>query len=838
MEPKHQAANMQDSEMSEINNAAKRTRASKACLTCRRRKVRCTLSRTGWPCVNCSVDGHDCVVVDRANRRVSRRKSGLIDKADEGRSTAEEEKAPTPKSTTASQSSLNERDGLEIPLAEDTAMNRRPSYCKPTKAHSQSGEDTITSTKNASGNAEAETAGFGHVEDQISSRPLPNEVLDGYVAPTMPSDHPHLYYQQIPFKSEVSYQTYSFIAISNLSYLPAEDIDYLDFKRCFTVPARPLLDEFVQQYFRYVHPLLPVLNEAVFWDMYQCESESASLWGVRIPLIVLQAMLFSASAFVSPKTLELLGYPNIRAARKSLYNRAKSLYDLETESSRLHVAQAALLLSYWSPSIAKAASRPNTVWLAIAIENARSVKSHQSQRVLVTTEEPDDEQIQTSLKRLWGCCIIRDSLLALSSRRNCRISQDNIDPDSGFILTFVDLAPEIHRSKVYDPATKVHLLTSFLRLGLVCVQLNRVSSILFPYELGSERRFALPPEARVKMESFYVAISEWHKESTAKLSGNGGMGVNVSKTKEALHPSIALFDGLTEVYYSCLKIALANRRMLVLAETPNSAVWDEAACHSDIQKSTRRINECMQKLSDLQLVRFLPVSIVPCTALPLALHLIDCRISTTLPSNSPSPLIKAIKLHESLYEGVDWIAKTIQVMLEQKQIAGLIEAITGTTSDRTDYWEEIVVSYPTYYLRLAMTMDLCLSQGRLPKEGDFPPSLRDSVVNEGIDNPAVLAPSDSGMVGPSLSTVAEAAHSLDHALSQFVLDTGSTRLSTNSTSLSPTGSGATMQTATGMPLEVPMSDDLAREDFVPLSNENAETDLYIPTLSPSIFFED
>lgn len=232
---------------------------------------------------------------------------------------------------------------------------------------------------------------------------------------------------------------------------------------------------------------------------------------------------------------------------------------------------------------------------------------------------------------------------------------------------------------------------------------------------------------------------------------------------------------------------------------------------------------------------------VPCTALPLALHLIDCRISTTPPSSSPSPLIKAIKLHESLYEGVDWIAKTIQVMLEQKQIASLIEAITATTSHRTDYWEEIIISYPTYYLRLAITMDLCLSQGRLPNEADFPPCLRDSDAYDRLNSRVIPPPSDSLVIGSSLSTVVEAAQSLDHALSQFVLDTESPARSTGSISLSPTETGAIMDNLASAPLESSLGDApeaLATESFLPLIDQNAEMDLYLPTLSPSIFFED
>lgn len=45
-----------------------RKRASKACLSCRARKVRCDVSQRGRPCMNCYLDSETCVVTGRASR--------------------------------------------------------------------------------------------------------------------------------------------------------------------------------------------------------------------------------------------------------------------------------------------------------------------------------------------------------------------------------------------------------------------------------------------------------------------------------------------------------------------------------------------------------------------------------------------------------------------------------------------------------------------------------------------------------------------------------------------------------------------------------------------------
>lgn len=46
-----------------------RQRASIACLHCRNRKIRCDVSRRGYPCANCRLDDTECEVVGRSSSR-------------------------------------------------------------------------------------------------------------------------------------------------------------------------------------------------------------------------------------------------------------------------------------------------------------------------------------------------------------------------------------------------------------------------------------------------------------------------------------------------------------------------------------------------------------------------------------------------------------------------------------------------------------------------------------------------------------------------------------------------------------------------------------------------
>lgn len=95
---------------------------------------------------------------------------------------------------------------------------------------------------------------------------------------------------QPPEPSEmVVYCSYSFLTISNMFYVPAQDVRFLDKEDCFRLPARSILDQAIQQYFLHVHPLLPMLSEADFWEAYYSPAPEETK---KTSLLLIQAMLF------------------------------------------------------------------------------------------------------------------------------------------------------------------------------------------------------------------------------------------------------------------------------------------------------------------------------------------------------------------------------------------------------------------------------------------------------------------------------------------------------------------------------------------------------------------
>lgn len=88
----------------------------------------------------------------------------------------------------------------------------------------------------------------------------------------------------------VSY--YQFLAITNLAAIPPHDFQFLKRQGCLHVPSRPVLNEFVCQYFLNLQPILPILDEGAFWDIY-AQRRNSRLPDGKISLLLFQAMLFA-----------------------------------------------------------------------------------------------------------------------------------------------------------------------------------------------------------------------------------------------------------------------------------------------------------------------------------------------------------------------------------------------------------------------------------------------------------------------------------------------------------------------------------------------------------------
>lgn len=509
------------------------------------------------------------------------------------------------------------------------------------------------------------------------------------------------------------------------------------------MPTRAILDEFLQQYFLHVHPLLPLVNEGDFWDLY-CQNPNSSSPTERISLLLFQSIMFASCNFVSKVSIKALGYPNIRAARAALYRRAKLLYDLESESSPLAISQSALLLSFWSPTTTR---KPNTAWLSLAIQHAKSAEAHHyaAMPVFSASTHPLQRRKQNILKRLWWCCIIRDRTLGLLMRRPINITRAHFDFDSNPVLGYSDLANEFERSKVYSPGTKKCLGEVLAQLIELYVILTDILMMVFPLDdtpgWGREMR----PEDADKVRECKTSLRRWYKDATLRfpMFGGGPMPrVITESNKEFQHDSVILYTNLMYMYYHSTRVVLCHHEVLhlaILQAAPNADVSRDLSRiyenRHELQDAASGVTECLKELVHLKLARWLPISAVACTALPLVLNILDVKLSASGSGTDQNAdaaaaskqhrlnvLIEAMKTYQPQYDGVDWISEIVRHIVNLSQLDNTHQH-DGTKPKIAD-WTDILASQPSAYLRLALALDLSLSKGRLPEDGDFPVSLR------------------------------------------------------------------------------------------------------------------
>lgn len=132
-------------------------------------------------------------------------------------------------------------------------------------------------------------------------------------------------------KNYVSFFSYNFIQMEEYAKLDQHDIAFLESKGCLMVPSRPFLEEFIGQYFLHIQPSTPIMDESVFWHLFRRIHDVTST--PKLPLLLLQAIVFAGSPYISLETAQNCGFQNKRDAWNTLYKRAKVCLRVSSSSS-------------------------------------------------------------------------------------------------------------------------------------------------------------------------------------------------------------------------------------------------------------------------------------------------------------------------------------------------------------------------------------------------------------------------------------------------------------------------------------------------------------------------
>ncbi|KAF4503411.1 cutinase transcription factor 1 beta [Fusarium agapanthi] len=271
---------MQDSETPK--SAPTRSRASKACMNCRMRKVRCDVDRNPQRCTNCALDNAECTVI--ARKAKYRKRSPLITERSKPivfRNSFQQQQESKDATVSGPMSSYNFNQSSLLFESPPDHSPEIPSMCF------ENIEDLTTTVCTEKAKQQSIIPGQGHQD--LEPCGAPGTAISRQSAGPNTSSH-------------IIYSYYPFLTL-DMSGLEPDDVHYLESRGCLSVPTPDALDHFIREYFGHVHPGLPLLDEAQFWAVYS--GDKVPYGGPTISLFLLQAMLFtscSASDLTPPSS--------------------------------------------------------------------------------------------------------------------------------------------------------------------------------------------------------------------------------------------------------------------------------------------------------------------------------------------------------------------------------------------------------------------------------------------------------------------------------------------------------------------------------------------------------
>ncbi|KAL7947615.1 fungal-specific transcription factor domain-containing protein [Trichoderma barbatum] len=667
-----------------------RRRASKACLHCRQRKVRCDVTLRGVPCLNCQLDHQLCAVQERKSKRSlsDSKLSGHNERnsVTEGISTRLADDNPS--GIDSIDQWAKRLSGFAPPSLKGLSIN---AFDVP-QNDTRTTESTCISLEGFSPKT-ANAISSVHNGSQTKGR------LNTYNEFT---DSTPLCINNIGYSS---HDTLPFIRAPELGHLSALDIRFMQLNGCFDLPPMPILNEFVRMYFLHVHPIVPLIEEGEFWGSFSCTS------GEKISLLVFQAMIFAACAFIPGAIAEATGFDCPRSATAAFYKKAKILYDFEIESDPISLGQATLLFTFWPAGLRPSPSKSNSFWLSIAIRHAKSLRAHHltSSRNKQTTIPA---QTRTSLRRLWWCCYIRDRILALGLRRTLRI-QEKYPP-----LVLEDFENEIHRSRVYNAESKRRFFEIFMQISKLCVVVTDLLRLCSTSEDGLESETSITDHHNA-IADCTAQLQEWYDGARRQFPDNAA-------EQPGIRPHFVIIQtNLMFTYYFSAKLALLHQEIFYAirdSENGHDGVNGDGLCVTLAGKSDQvrdAIDNIIKHLTNpvrLGLAQYLPVSVVAFVAMPLMVQIVNAKIMTRGVVNPRAAvhrqqlhsLIGLIKQCHQRLDGIDAVCMTIRRLTDLAQA----RFMSGNTSQITECID-LIDHKPVEYLRLFLNLDLNLSNATM-----------------------------------------------------------------------------------------------------------------------------
>ncbi|KAJ1336022.1 transcriptional regulatory protein AMDR [Microdochium nivale] len=294
-------------------------------------------------------------------------------------------------------------------------------------------------------------------------------------------DHNHpLHFPMAPRHGQLS---------TGAKHVDGLEMNILHQRNAFRLPPKDIRNELVAAFFRWVHPIVPVLNKTQFMAEYDDSSKPQSLF-------LLQAILLAGSQVC--KHPKVSG--NIEAQRKlsqTFYERAKALYNAGFETDRIKMIQGLILMSWYSQS-PEAVSDNAWFWTSVAISVAEGAGMHRSIEKSNLTRSQ-----KRTWKRIWWTLYTRDREVAITLGRPCIIKLEESDVEPLTVDDFDEGEIKLANDNCRPFIVQVRFFLEFARLcDIITVVLAQQQPV----------RQHWPRSSAFDLHQSEIALGEWMKD--------------------------------------------------------------------------------------------------------------------------------------------------------------------------------------------------------------------------------------------------------------------------------------------------------------------------------------
>ncbi|OCK76628.1 hypothetical protein K432DRAFT_462756 [Lepidopterella palustris CBS 459.81] len=425
-------------------------------------------------------------------------------------------------------------------------------------------------------------------------------------------------------------------AKARVNELDNMEIEILHQRGAFLLPPRALCDELVEAFFKWVAPVVPVINRSRFMRQYRDPKNPPSL-------LLLQAILLAGSRVCT--NLQLMDSSgSTTPAAMTFYKRAKALYDANYEDDRVTIVQSVILMGwYWEGP--EDVTKNVFYWSRVGIVVAQGSGMHRS--VEGSQLSRSDKRLW---KRIWWTLFSRDRSVAVALGRPVAINPEDSDVEMISEDDFIEDEPDRPAEYPPDPV-HVHFFINYVKLceimGLVLSQ---------QYSVASKYRRT----NAIDLTHSDMALADWLQHCPA----------DVQWDRSRHHFWAAL---LHSNYYTTL--CLLHRAHMPPAGSPkanpqNGFVAEETAYPSRniAYQAAAMITSIIENLRAHDELRYTPAFIVYSLFSALIMHVYQMR-------SSNKSIVSATE--QRLQVCMDALKEVSKVWLVAKMVHTLFESILG-----------------------------------------------------------------------------------------------------------------------------------------------------------------